>query len=257
MRREEFPDDLAADARLLLRAMRATEDARGPRTDETNESRSLPRSVRCRCARSRRARRTTRDARSRGLSDPDGDDGSRCGVRNGRVRQRADAGILWTPRTGETGVSSRIYQRGVEDIAVRRYSPSQLLLHKDEDPKFAQLMRIKNPKNRLKKLTDACKTKTVCPYTGTAQPQYRLEGMKITAEFKQPDGNSSGGGERKVVVTAERALQILKGISDEDCRVLGLDPEHARPDWFILQVMPVPPPGALRQCPSTVHAFGG
>ena len=37
-------------------------------------------------------------------------------------------------------------------------------------------------------------------------------------------------------------MQILKGISDEDCRVLGLDPEHARPDWFILQVMPVPPP---------------
>ena len=115
-----FPDDLAADARLLLRAMRATEDARGPRTDETNESRSLPRSVRCRCARSRRARRTTRDAEARRVvGSANGDDGSRCGVRNGRVRQRADAGILWTPRTGETGVSSRIYQRGVEDIAVR------------------------------------------------------------------------------------------------------------------------------------------
>jgi DNA-directed RNA polymerase II subunit RPB1 len=118
-----------------------------------------------------------------------------------------------------------------------------LLLHKDEDPKFAQLMRIKNPKNRLKKLTDACKTKSVCPYTGTAQPQYRLEGMKITAEFKHRDEELlPEGGERKVIVTAERALQILKAISDEDCRALGLDPEHARPDWFILQVMPVPPP---------------
>ena len=93
-----------------------------------------------------------------------------------------------------------------------------------------------------KKLTDACKTKSVCPYTGTAQPQYRLEGMKITAEFKQRDEELlPEGGERKVVVTAERALQILKAISDEDCRALGLDPEHARPDWFILQVMPVPP----------------
>ena len=46
-------------------------------------------------------------------------------------------------------------------------------------------MRVKNPKQRLRKFTDACKTKTVCPSSGTPQPQYRLEGMKITAEFKQ------------------------------------------------------------------------
>jgi DNA-directed RNA polymerase II subunit RPB1 len=46
-------------------------------------------------------------------------------------------------------------------------------------------MRIKNSKQRLKKFTDVCKTKSICPSSGTPQPQYRLEGMKITAEFKQ------------------------------------------------------------------------
>ena len=67
----------------------------------------------------RDVRQGTPEAR-RVVGSANGDDGSRCGVRDRRVRQRADAGILWTPRTGETGVSSRIYQRGVEDIAVRR-----------------------------------------------------------------------------------------------------------------------------------------
>ena len=92
-------------------------------------------------------------------------------------------------------------------------------------------MRVKNPKQRLRKLTDACKTRTVCPSSGTPQPQYRLEGMKITAEFKQrgEEDHLPEGGERKQIVTAERAYEILKNVSDEDCRILGLDPEHAHP----------------------------
>ena len=28
-------------------------------------------------------------------------------------------------------------------------------------------MRVKNPKQRLRKFTDACKTRTVCPSSGT------------------------------------------------------------------------------------------
>jgi DNA-directed RNA polymerase II subunit RPB1 len=179
-----------------------------------------------------------------GLSDP------RMGTMDrGAVCETDGCDSVQTPGYfGHLELAKPVYHHGFINVVLKilrsvGYSSSQLLLHKDEDPKFAQLMRIKNPKNRLKKLTDACKTKTVCPYTGTAQPQYRLEGMKITAEFKHRDEELlPEGGERKVVVTAERALQILKGISDEDCRVLGLDPEHARPDWFILQVMPVPPP---------------
>lgn len=35
---------------------------------------------------------------------------------------------------------------------------------------------------------------------------------------------------------------MLKRISDEDCQLLGLNPKYARPDWMILQVLPIPPP---------------
>lgn len=34
----------------------------------------------------------------------------------------------------------------------------------------------------------------------------------------------------------------MKRISDEDCLLLGLNPKYARPDWMILQVLPIPPP---------------
>ncbi|TXG59862.1 hypothetical protein EZV62_014435 [Acer yangbiense] len=34
----------------------------------------------------------------------------------------------------------------------------------------------------------------------------------------------------------------MKRISDEDCQLLGLNPKYARPDWMILQVLPIPPP---------------
>lgn len=41
---------------------------------------------------------------------------------------------------------------------------------------------------------------------------------------------------------AYQVLSVLKRISDEDCQLLGLDPKFARPDWMILQVLPIPPP---------------
>lgn len=39
-----------------------------------------------------------------------------------------------------------------------------------------------------------------------------------------------------------QVLSVLKRISDEDCLLLGLNPKYARPDWMILQVLPIPPP---------------
>ena len=47
--------------------------------------------------------------------------------------------------------------------------------------------------------------------------------------------------EKKMNVMAERVLEIFKNISDEDCKVLGLDPQFARPDWMLVTCLPVPP----------------
>ncbi|KAK4368173.1 hypothetical protein RND71_011965 [Anisodus tanguticus] len=138
-----------------------------------------------------------------------------------------------------------------------------------EDPKFKQAMRIRNPKNRLRKMLDACKNKTKCEGgdeidvqgqdsdapvkksrggCGAQQPKISIDGMKMVAEYKMQKKKSDDPEqmpepvERKQQLSAERVLSILKRVSDEDCLLLGLNPEYARPDWMILQALPIPPP---------------
>ncbi|KAB1201777.1 DNA-directed RNA polymerase II subunit 1 [Morella rubra] len=138
-----------------------------------------------------------------------------------------------------------------------------------EDHKFKQALKIKNPKNRLKKILDACKNKTKCEGgddlevqgqdseepvkksrggCGAQQPKLTIEGMKMIAEYKAQRKKSDDQEqlpepvERKQTLTPEKVLSVLKRISDEDCQLLGLNPKFARPDWMILQVLPIPPP---------------
>ena len=79
------------------------------------------------------------------------------------------------------------------------------ILADENDHKFKQALRIRNPKNRLKKILDACKNKSKCEGgdeidipgqdtdepvkksrggCGAQQPKITIEGMKIIAEYK-------------------------------------------------------------------------
>ncbi|KAL1546514.1 DNA-directed RNA polymerase II subunit rpb1 [Salvia divinorum] len=143
------------------------------------------------------------------------------------------------------------------------------ILADEEEPKFKQAMRIRNPKNRLKKILDACKNKSKCEGgdeidvrdqdsdepvkksrggCGAQQPKISIDGMKMIAEYKAQKKKSDDQDqmpepvERKQLLSAEKVLSILKRITDEDCLLLGLNPKYARPDWMILQVLPIPPP---------------
>ncbi|KAJ3005990.1 UNVERIFIED_CONTAM: DNA-directed RNA polymerase II subunit rpb1 [Siphonaria sp. JEL0065] len=46
----------------------------------------------------------------------------------------------------------------------------------------------------------------------------------------------------RVPILPEDALNILRRMSDETCRLIGLNPAQTRPEWMILTVLPVPPP---------------
>lgn len=79
---------------------------------------------------------------------------------------------------------------------------------------------------------------------GRWQPRLRKVGLEVTAEWKRLN---EGSQERKVALTAERVLEILRRISDEDATVLGFDVRLARPEWMLITVLPVPPM-AVRPC---------
>lgn len=113
----------------------------------------------------------------------------------------------------------------------------QLVIFMKEEHKFKQAMKIKNPKNRLKKILDACKNKTKCPGgddiddvqkqdadepvkkghdgCGAQQPKLTIEGMKMIAEYKitrkkndEPDQLPEPA-ERKQILGADRVRLSL------------------------------------------------
>ena len=55
---------------------------------------------------------------------------------------------------------------------------------------------------------------------------------------------SGGGGKEKLnmKMTPEVVLKIFKRISDQDVAFMGFSPKFSRPDWFICQVLAIPPP---------------
>ncbi len=88
---------------------------------------------------------------------------------------------------------------------------------------------------------------------GAPLPRYVKKGVSIEIEYPEDMDNVPGTGDRKgQLLSAEKAFQILKNVSDDDVRKLGLDPQWARPEWLLVTVLPVPPPHVR---PSVV--FGG
>ncbi|KAH9386205.1 DNA-directed RNA polymerase II subunit RPB1 [Nematocida major] len=87
---------------------------------------------------------------------------------------------------------------------------------------------IKNEENPEEHVRTGCENR---------QPTIRKEGLHLLA-FQKGDESSEG----KTVLSAEKVLEILKRIPEEDIEALGFDLEKARPEWMVIRVLPVPPP---------------
>ena len=73
---------------------------------------------------------------------------------------------------------------------------------------------------------------------GHFQPKFKKKGLDLTAEWTRTNDENQ---EKKIVITAERVLEVFRKISDEVCVMLGMDPKFSRPEWLIVTVLPVPP----------------
>ena len=91
---------------------------------------------------------------------------------------------------------------------------------------------------------------------GCKQPRkiYKQDLANLYAEWDNVDGVPSSDGTVKdkltMKLTPEMVLKIFRRISDEDVSFMGFSPIWSRPEWFICQVLAVPPP-AVR--PSVKH----
>jgi len=73
----------------------------------------------------------------------------------------------------------------------------------------------------------------VCPHCGARQ--YKINFSKPTTFHEIVEG---GGAQR---LTPSIIRERFERIPDSDLQLLGFDPVNARPEWMILQVLPVPP----------------
>ncbi|KAI1815517.1 DNA-directed RNA polymerase II subunit RPB1 [Poronia punctata] len=133
-----------------------------------------------------------------------------------------------------------------------------------DDPEFAAAVATRDPKTRFQRVWAVCKSKMECSNTvpkddereyephnkpkqfghggcGNIQPKIRMGALKIQAVSTDKDEENNKS-KNIVEITPEKALTILKNISDSDLRDMGLNKDYARPEWMILTVLPVPPP---------------
>jgi len=88
------------------------------------------------------------------------------------------------------------------------------------------------PSGLYKKVLQEARGKE-CPHCGA--PQYKIIFEKPT---KFSEDVPEGGAQR---LTPSMVRERLERISDEDLELFGFRPASARPEWMVLQVLPVPP----------------
>lgn len=72
-----------------------------------------------------------------------------------------------------------------------------------------------------------------CPHCGTINYKIKLQKPTKFNEIVPETGTHP--------LTANMVRERMERIPDEDLEILGFDPEVTRPEWMILQVLPVPP----------------
>jgi DNA-directed RNA polymerase II subunit RPB1 len=77
-----------------------------------------------------------------------------------------------------------------------------------------------------------------CPHCETA---IFKKIAKVIGKAATLEGQSNVEGTDPVVIQPEMILRAFQRMTDEDCRLIGLNPEFARPEWMVCTVLAVPP----------------
>ena len=99
---------------------------------------------------------------------------------------------------------------------------------KEELDRVEKELGIEERRKKVKEIIAKLKTEKKCPYCKTRQHKITVD--KPTTFLEN---------EKRVTPIEVRAR--LEKIPDSDCVMFGLNPEHVRPEWMILTILPIPP----------------
>ena len=128
-------------------------------------------------------------------------------------------------------------------LSITCYICSSLIIDKKNNKILNILSKIKK-ENRIQYLIKLNVNKR-CYKCTQKQPKYSKDGMLLYQKFELETGE-----EKKQKLYAHDAYKILKNISDEDIKLMGMSPEKSKPEWLLFTILPVAPP-CIR--PSVLH----
>lgn len=129
---------------------------------------------------------------------------------------------------------------------------NKLLVNKNTD-EIARMTKNKHGKQRFIEIRNICKNVSYCQKenSGCGTPAHKITIDKkqgsvflLATVAKKDESNEEGGGRKKqtpYIITPQLCYDILKGVSDEDCAIMGFDPAKSRPEDMIIINFPVPP----------------
>ena len=128
----------------------------------------------------------------------------------------------------------------------------KLLVHKNED-EIANLLKNKSGKQRFQEIRNICKNVTHCQKdnAGCGTPAHKITidkkygNVYLLAEAvkKNSDIDDTLDAKKKTQrsLTPQLCYDILRSVSDQDCFIMGFDPQKSRPEDMIIVNFPVPP----------------
>jgi len=164
--------------------------------------------------------------------------------RMGDVHNKSDPGHF-----GHIELARPVYHNGFFSVMLKSlrcvcFHCSRIVIDVEQDGfKFKQCRKIKNRKRRLDAMHALLRPreKRKCDHCKGHQPKYSKVGLHVEAEYSDQMDSVPGSGDRKQFLPAAKVVEIFKRMRDEDCKALGLDITWAKPEWFLVQVLPVPP----------------
>ncbi|NHJ40788.1 MAG: DNA-directed RNA polymerase subunit A' [Asgard group archaeon] len=121
---------------------------------------------------------------------------------------------------------------------------SRILLTEEEIYKFKQELTryqkrwAQNNSAMINEILKRAAKVDECPHCQSQQIKIKLE--KPTTFYEEKKIGKSKIADRKKLSPSD-VRDRLERITDEDCQLLGIDSEFARPEWMVLTVLPVPP----------------
>jgi DNA-directed RNA polymerase II subunit RPB1 len=164
--------------------------------------------------------------------------------RLGNLHDKSDPGYF-----GHLELARPVYHQGFFTIVLKSlrcicFHCSRVRMMPDEF-KFIKCKAITNRKRRLDAFHNLLRGKKKCDHCQGVQPKLTKVGLHLEAELLDDNGSGGGGGaaggDSKQFLSGLTVVKLFRNMRTEEMKWLGLDITHARPDWMLVQVLPVPP----------------